>query len=304
MKIQWSPITCIHENNPPGTIVCGVPGSGKTYSLLNISANVIEQGARLFALDAKNDLIPLTYLYPDIRLIDVNDIQPDSLDPFLVFGKDIDTTTVLTIVEIICGELNSDQKLAVTPIINDFVLRVQRGVNEGVTLLKFADYLYANQNIHAQSIGNTLKINQNSKYGPLIFGEIGVSSKKLNLENKNTVISILGMALPSGASHPRADEMVNSAIVYIICKMVKELLVKKNKNDKTPTLFVLDECHMLMRSDAITDIIDEFLVLGRSLGLAVLMASQNVTHFPSSIAQLVSTNDDLKNDEITKKREK
>lgn len=289
MQINWSPLTCIFNNNPPGTCVVGVPGAGKSFFLENVAANVIEQGARLFVLDAKNDMIPLKYMYPDIDLIDVNDISPGSLDPFQVFGKDIDTTTLLTVTEIIVGELTPDQKLAITPIINDFVNRVKNGKVSDTSFRKFTDYLFANQNVHAQMVGNSLQINENSKYGPLIFGEAGVKNKKIKMKTKSTIISILGMTLPSGSAKPKPDELVNAAIVYIICKMIKDLLVKKNPNDKTPTLFMLDECHMLLRSQAIADIIDEFLVLGRSLGICLVLASQNVTHFSEDIAQLVST---------------
>lgn len=289
MQINWSPITCIMENMPPGTVVVGTPGAGKSFFLENVAANTIEQGARLFVLDAKNDMIPLKYMYPDIEIIDVNDISPGSLDPFQVFGKDIDTTTLLTVVEIITGELTADQKLAITPIINDFVMRVKNNKVGDTSFRKFTDYLFANQNVHAQMVGNSLQINENSKYGPLIFGEVGVKNNKVKMHKKNTIISILGMSLPSGSSKPKPDELVNAAIVYIICKMVKDLLVKKNPNDKTPTLFMLDECHMLLRSQAISDIIDEFLVLGRSLGICLVLASQNVTHFSEDIAQLVST---------------
>lgn len=289
MEINFSPLTCIFENRPPGTLITGVPGSGKTYLLQNLAANTIEQSARIFVLDAKNDMLPVAKLFPNIKVVDVNNITPGSLDPFLVFGNDVDVATILTVVEIMSGELTPEEKHAITPIIQDFVNKVRLNrVGKGASFREFVDYLYQNPNQHAQMVGNSLFLNENSKYGPLIFGDIGQKNNKLRLKNQSTIISILGMALPSGSKHIKPDEMVNAAIVYIICKMIKDLLVKKDKNDKTPTLFMLDECHMLLRSSAIADIIDEFLVLGRSLGVAVCMASQNVTHFPSSIAQMVS----------------
>ena len=292
-EVFWSPITAMHCNKPPGTIVCGVPGGGKSFFLLNTAANCLEQGCNVFVLDAKNDMLPLKNLFPHIKTTDVNNISAGSLDPFLVFD-DIESTTVLTIIEILCGKLTSEQKLAVTPIIGDFVNKIKLSEDKSsVTFRSFADYLYQNENIHAQSIGNQLILASQSKYGRLMFGDIGKKSVGITIGSESRIISILGMSLPVGKSEPKADETVNLAIVYIICRMIKSMLTNKTKNgkriDKTPSVLILDECHMLMRSQAIADIIDEFLVLGRSLGVAVMLASQNVTHFPLSIAQLLST---------------
>lgn len=289
-EVFFSPFTAIHENFPPGTLVVGQPGGGKSYCLLNIAAGAMESGGTLFVLDAKNDMLALRNIFPNIKVTDVNNISPGSLDPFLVF-PDVDSTVILTITEMMTGKLETEQKLAVTPIIGDFVRRAKSGAP--ATFRDFSDYLYRNENKHAQAIGNSLILISESKYGKLIFGEPGKRSRALKLNNESRIISILGMELPSGSNIVKTDEQFNAAVIYIICRMIKALLTNKSKNgkivDKTPTVFVLDECHMLMRSQAIADIIDEFLVLGRSLGVSVLLASQNVTHFPDSISQYVST---------------
>lgn len=288
-EIFFSPVTSVLSNRSPGTVVVGQPGSGKTFCMLNIAAGCLEQGCHIFVLDAKNDMLALRNIFPNVRVTDVNHISPGSLDPFLVF-QGIDVTVILTIVEILCGDLSSEQKLAITPIIGDFVKRAKIGTT---SFRDFADYLYQSQNVHAQTIGNSLLLHSNTKYGGLIFGEPGKRSRGMRLNNDNRIISIFGMSLPSGSTSAKPDEMLSSAIVYIICKMMKDILTKKSVNgkivDRTPTVLFLDECHMLMRSQAISDIIDELLVLGRSLGVSVCMASQNVTHFDDKIAQLVST---------------
>lgn len=307
-EIFFSPITQVLNNRSPGILIAGSPGSGKTFAMLNMAAGVLEQGCNIFALDAKNDMLALKNIFPDIKTTDVNNIAPGSLDPFLVFS-DVDSTIILTIVEILCGDLTSPQKLAITPIIGDFVKRVKL-LNGSTTFREFADYLYANQNPDAQLIGNQLLINSDTKYGPLIFGLPGRKSKPMSLKKENRIISIFGMTLPSGSTTPKPDELVSAAIVYIICRMMKLVLTretdqtkisqknlsfnqtkkeKTNKKKKTPILVILDECHMLMRSEAIKDVIDELLVLGRSLGVSVCMASQNVTHFDPDIAQHVAS---------------
>lgn len=289
-QIFFSPITQVISNRSPGTILVGAPGGGKTFAMLSLAAASLEQGARIFALDAKNDMQSLKNVYPNIKITDVNKIAPGSLDPFLVFPN-VDTTVILTIVEMLCGNLSSEQKLAVTPIIGDFIKRAR--LTGKTSFRDFAEYLYQNQNKYAQAVGNQLLLHADTKYGPLIFGYPGKISRGMKINNDNRIISIFGMSLPSGSETAKPDEMLSSAVVYIICKMMKDILTKKTVNgkkvDRTPTVLFLDECHMLFRSKAIVDIIDEILVLGRSLGVSVCLASQNVTHFKKDIAQLVAT---------------
>lgn len=287
-EIFFSPVTAIHENKPPGTLVVGVPGGGKSFCMLNMGADGLESGCRIFVLDAKNDMLPLRNLFPDVKVTDVNSIAPGALDPFLVF-EDIDATVILTIIEILCGELTADQKLAVSPIVSDFVTRARLDPENGATFKEFADYLWQNDNESARLIGNQLLLNAESPYGPLIFGEVGKKARGIKLNKESRIISIFGMNLPSGSSIPRPDELLNSAVVYIICRMIQNILKRKDAASKIPTILMLDECHMLMRSAAITDVIDEFLVLGRSLNVAVVMASQNVTHFRQDMAQQIAT---------------
>ena len=289
-EFMFSPITSIHSNLPPGTLITGVPGGGKSFCMVNMAANCLEEACRVLCLDAKNDMLALKNIHPEVKVTDVNNINPGALDPFLVF-PDIDAITILSIVETICGGIDETTSTAITPIIKDFVTRAK--LTKDANFRDFANYLYQNQNIHAQSIGNQLLLNADSKYGPLLFGELGRAQRGFRLKQESRIISIFGMALPQDEERAKPDERLNAAVVYIICKMMKNTMTEKSVNgkivDKTPTVLFLDECHMLMRSQAIKDVIDELLVLGRSLGVAIVLASQNVTHFDKKVAQLVST---------------
>lgn len=306
-EITFTPATQVLENKACGTIVVGRSGGGKSYFLLNLAAGCLEMGQNIFCLDAKNDMMNLRNVFPDIKVTDVNNIAPGSLDPFLVFD-DVDPTVVFTIVEILCGELNPDQKLAITPIINDFVNKLKFN-SEGTTFREFSQYLYSNQSQQAQMVGNQLLLNANTKYGKLIFGQEGKKSQALKIGTESRIISTFGMQLPTGSSNPKPDELVSAATVYIVCRMMKNILTRnskqgqvgelqalnkklqeqKSKESKRPTVIFMDECHMLMRSNAVKDIIDEILVLGRSLNTAVVLASQNVTHFDSALAQHIAS---------------
>ena len=282
-SIFWSPINSIMNNKPAGTVVIGKPGSGKTFFLLNIAVNCLLTSCRIIYLDPKNDSKVLVNIAPNIKLTNVNDITPGALNPFKVF-KDVTTNSILSIISCICGTLTDEQMVAVSPIVNDFVIKNNRN-KEHVTFSMLADYLYASENEYAQTIGTTLKINEDSKYGKLIFSN-NDSSFKFNTK-KSEVISLLGMELPKYTTTKlNQDEKFSSAIVYIICKILRETLTE---DSKIPTVLIVDEAHILFSNPSISDIIWEFLTMGRSLNVCTILASQNISKFPDGIEQLIAS---------------
>lgn len=284
-SILFSPFTAIFENKAAGTIACGMPGSGKTFFILNMIANALMLEQRVFMIDPKDDGGVIADVYPEkIEYIDINNIRPGALNPFQVI-KHIDTNTLVSIISIICGGFSDQESIAVTPIVNDFI-NMHRRSNDHVSFSDVVDYLYANDNTYAQSIGTKLQIHRDSKYGPLLFGFDSDNKGSFSFDSKSKIISLHGMDLPKGTGETMTEEhKFNSAIVYIICHMLKDILTE----GKYPTLFVLDEAHIAFQNPSFASIIDTFLVLGRSLNVATLLASQSVSHYPQSIAQLVSS---------------
>ena len=287
--INFSPFTAIFENKAPGTLVIGKPGAGKTYFLLNLAANCIMFEQRIFYIDPKNDASVLADIFNDIDVVDINNIQPGSLNPFKVI-KNIDTNILSSLVSIICGGLTDDQIISITPILNDFVTKNRRNIGN-VSFAEVADYLYANDNKDAQTIGTKLRIHRDSKYGPLLFESN--PNANIDFSNKSVIISLHGMDLPTGKERNLTEEhKFNSSIVFIICKMLRDILVE----GKYPTCFFMDEASIAFRNESFANIINDFLVLGRSLNIATVLASQSVDHYPEGIAQLVSSKFAFKSD--------
>lgn len=287
-SIQFSPFTAIFENKASGCTIFGSPGSGKSFFLLNLMANAIMMNQRVFCIDPKDDLGVISDIFPFVEYIDINNIQPGALNPFKVINN-IDTNVLASIISIICGGLNDDQMIAVTPILNDFVNQYKRSKNKNnITFSNVADYLYANDNMYAQAIGTKLQIHRDSKYGALLFEEETSKNGHISLTNKSKIISLHGMDLPNANDAGIAmteEQKFNSGIVFIICKMLRDLLT----NGGYPTMFVLDEAHIAFKNPSFSSIVDEFLILGRSLNVPTVLATQSPTHFPESISQLISS---------------
>lgn len=285
-SVQFNPFVSIFENKSSTSVIVGKPGAGKTFMLLNVIANCLMLECKCIAIDPKDDLGVLEDVFPEkVEVIDINNIKPGALNPFRVLST-IDTNVIASIVSIICGGLSDQQTVAITPIINDFVIRYKR--NSGGRIASFgdiADYLYANDNQDAQAVGTKLQIHRDSKYGALLFdSDSSVDGMTLSNNSRSKIISLHGMDLPKGSQHLTEEQKFNSAIVYIICKMCREVLTVGGY----PTLFVMDEAHIAFQNPSFAQIIDEFMILGRSLNVPTMLASQSVHHYPKTIAQMVS----------------
>jgi type IV secretory pathway VirB4 component len=283
-------------NNAPGTVLVGAPGSGKTFALLNIAANCLGMGQRVIAIDPKNDFDKLHNVNPAVNIIDINKIRPGALNPFEFLKKIdekgrvkfVDTATLMTIIEIMCGKLDRNTIIGITPIVTDFVTKAKT-TGDYYDMQDVADYLYANQNESAQTVGTMLKMFEDNTYGKLLFTR-ETNVKPLVLSSTDSmVISLHGLSLPDYSKKPEdydANERFTSAILYIITSKLLDILSGDNK---IPTTLICDEAHLLFGNKEMGAIIDRFLVLGRSLNVATVLASQGISHFPKGIANYITT---------------
>lgn len=294
--IKFSPVTAHMLNNAPGSIVLGAPGSGKTFFLLNIAANCMGMGQKVIAIDPKNDFSKLYNVNHNIKIIDINDIQPGAMNPFTFLKKvgkngeevPIDTATLMTIIQLLCGKLDNQIIVDITPIVTDFVTK-SKNSDEYVDMQDVADYLFANASPAAQTVGTLLKMYEDNKYGQLLFTrETDVEPLVLS-STDSMVISLHGLQLPDynkKAEDYDASERLTSTILFLITNKLLDILSQDNK---IPTTLICDEAHLLFANPDMAKIIDRFLVLGRSLNVATVMASQGISHFPKDTSNYITS---------------
>lgn len=276
--VYFSPVTPIFENLPPGCIIAGAPGAGKTFFMQTLMTNALQERCIVISLDPKNDHQGMLKIDPTIKFRDIS--QKESLDPFRCI-ENVDTNFILSIIDTICGGLSKNDIVAVTPIVSDYVKRAKTG---NASFLKMTNYLYSNQNPVAQQIGTILKANENSEYGKVFFNN---DKECMSIGRESTIICLFGLPLPKTDKREEwsKEEMFSSAIIMVLVKMLRNILTKKNP---IPVILFIDEAHIILANPHIYKIVEEFLILGRSLNIATVLASQNVSHFPEDFSNYVS----------------
>ena len=251
--IRWQPVTSHLDNDTPGTLVLGSPGSGKTFFMLNMCANALGMGQRVIIIDPKNDFDKLLNVNPNIKVINFRDIKQGQLNP-LEFLKRIDPKTkeieylepgsLLTIIEIMTGTIPDEAKVVIAGIVEDFVNDVARN-GKYVDMSDVATYLTKNPNTAVQNVGTTLKMHKKSKFGKLMFTDMDYV-EPLQLSLTDSMVLILDcLELPSSDTKPEdytQEQRFTAAILYVLTKKLFEIL---RQDSVIPTVFVCDEAHML-----------------------------------------------------------
>lgn len=289
--IRWSPTTAIYRKGSPGTLIAGSPGSGKTFFLINILANALAMGQRIIGIDPKNDMEKLKNINENVEIISLGQLVETglgegALNPFTFLDK-FTAPDLLTLVEILNGKLSREEEIAITPILQDFVLLSKRD-GKYTDLFSVSDYLYSKDNIHAQSIGTRLNLYKDHAFGKLLFTR-KADVKPLKFSDGSFIISLQGLDLPphdKQTSDYTASERFSAAIVYLLVKKLNEILVK---DKKVPVIFACDEAHVLFSNAEMSQTINNFLRQGRSMKVATILLSQGLTHFPKDIAVYLSS---------------
>ncbi len=292
--IYFNPIALDNKiNNVPGTIICGSPGNGKTYFMSTLIDNLNMLKTICIILDPKNDCKDIAY-QDGIKVIDL--AKKMCLDPFICI-KDVDALFITDVISSICNGLTDEDNVVIQPIVSDFIKKAKYG---NASFAKMTNYLYSNDNPVAMKIGNMLKATEKTEWGPVLFGDPTGKDKyeTINFQRESMVISLFGLQLPQDQNKANwsKSECFASTIVMIIIKMLQQVLV--NKNNVPVTLFI-DEAHILLENPAIFKIVESFLILGRSLNVYTVMASQNVTHFPDDFCTYIGSKFLFKNNSKT-----
>lgn len=284
--IFFDPHTPIYNNKPPTTIVTGIPGSGKTFFLQLLACQSSIMGKTTIVIDPKGDFLNLKEIEGELGA-NVNFIniakKKGALDPFYNGENEGDKlSTIIDTISILVGGVTENQKTAILPTINDMI-------NEnGASMETLYKRLHRSEDPEVRSLASNLEMSSKLEYANIIFAPGGNPRSRINFKTGMTIFPLLGIDLPieekdmdkSGSVNKatRPKENLGAAIMFLLTDIIRKLLKKKTIIPKT---LIIDEAWVLASNDAGRRCIKEVGLLGRSRGIALILASQKNSHYES-----------------------
>lgn len=312
-------------NKPPVTLITGSPGSGKTFSALIMAAQSSVLGKLTFCLDPKGDFIALKKLedagvlqdvniwsiFSDIDGSQINESNYGLLDP-LQLTNDRAENIALTVdtIKALVQNVSNKQSTSLIPIVQDVA------ESSDPSLSRVVRKLQQSQDDDIRALGLQLDVPMNMAISKLLVNTGAPNTENIFTRRKGlTVINLMGLNLPSSDSDEKAysvDERLSTVIMRLITLLVLDAM-KSLPKKILKTLFI-DEAWVVFGNAAGAAMIDQAALLGRSLNMATILATQSPTHIASrkdaegrsSLDTTISTrlafrNDSLMDNALTRK---
>lgn len=286
LPVFFDPHASIVNNNPPGTLITGAPGSGKTFFALTLTAISTILGKTTIVLDPKGDFLALSNIREEIGRFSVWDLSRGKaglLDPFYMASDPSDVLAlVIDTIGLFVGGISGDDLHVLSPIVKD----VQREPNP--SLQKVVDKLRASTKTQARNLGTQLDLIRRMKFAKLCFAPGNTKRPTVVIDKGLTVITLVGLDLPKGDGAKTRQQQLASGIIFLLTDYLRRIMM--NEESKNPKTLVIDEAHIVLASDVGARTIKEIALLGRSKYLALVLITQNNSHLKNlDIENTIST---------------
>lgn len=312
----------IINNKPPGILVTGSPGSGKTWLLLLLCSHASLMGKTNVILDPKGDFIALKKLEREgiLENIKVWNLAPQVdnkesmvadenngvLDPMTFFDNPDENVALAksVITSLVGGTLTDVQSNYLVPVLKDVVASQNPSFNEVVSRLS------RNQKEEIRTLGIQLNALSGLGLAKLLFTDRRKQkAQKVELIGGTTVINLMGLSLPVPGSNQKTwteNEKLSMTIMALITNLVTSAMLK-DISKEIFKMVTIDEAWSVMASQTGRDLINKVGLLGRSLNVALLLATQSPNHIEkvdgvdisNTISVRFAFKNDSKNDNLT-----
>lgn len=274
MPVFFDPHAAQNNDAPPGTLITGSPGSGKTFLAQTLAAISAISGKTTVILDPKGDFLPLANLSDQIGHPTVWDLSrsiPGLLDPFYMTNDPVEKVTlVMEVIEIFLGSLSPSEQGALFPIVKDVV------GERNPSLQLVVDRLLGSPRAEARGLGNRLEVIRNMKFARMCFAPGNNRRAAVSIKEGTTIISMVGLELPVPGSDMGRTQRLSAGIFFLITDFVRRIM--EDDTSLNPKLVIVDEAHRIASSEAGGKALKNLLLLGRSRALATLIISQSMAH--------------------------
>lgn len=285
--VFYDPHYAIRINRPPVTLVTGSPGSGKTVASLLLASHCALLNKTTFILDPKGDFLAMKLLenagevenvqvwsiFDDIETGEIKESNIGMLDPTCI-TEDPNENASLTLetINTLAKTLDAEQRNALIPIIQDVVESPNPSMNS------IRRVLSRSQNPSISTLSHQLNLALSMPAGKLLSAS-SRKPNKLELSKGVVVASLMGLSLPASSKKEESymeKERLSVAIIRLLTHMVLDVMKKVPKTvNKT---LIIDEAWAVFNNESGRNLIDEVSLLGRSLNMAVILATQSPAH--------------------------
>lgn len=278
--------TPIYNIGAPVTTITGSPGTGKSYLSKLLVAHDVMLGKSVTIIDPKSEfalafaaLEKMGYIRTTVRAWDITGVNAKQgvLDPIRIGGTKSEKTALAHgVLEVLLGKSVQEKASLLNPIVEDVVEK------KNATMQDLLSELLNSKHTEARNLGHELKKYTNISVSSVLFASPRdiTNITAPDLTTGVTVITLPGLELPSPGEDVSKSNNLNKriavAIFYLITFFVKKTL---HETDVTlPKVLMIDEAHALAGSDAGSAVIRDVANMGRSKSLAMLLATQSLTH--------------------------
>lgn len=285
--VFYDPHYAIRINRPPVTLVTGSPGSGKTVASLLLASHCALLNKVTFILDPKGDFLALKLLeeagfaeniyiwsiFESVETGEVKDSNIGMLDPTrLTDDPNENASLTLETISTLAKNLSINQRNALIPIIQDTVESPSPSMNSiRMTLAR-------SQDPEISTLSHELSMALSMPAGKLLSATNKTVSR-LRLDQGVVVASLMGLSLPASNKKEESyleKERLSVAIIRLLTHLVLNVMKKVPK--QINKVLVIDEAWAVFNNESGRNLIDEVSLLGRSLNMAVILATQSPAH--------------------------
>lgn len=274
--VFWDSHTQIYNNKPPGTLITGSPGSGKTFLAMTLTCLCGILGKTTIVLDPKGDFISLAGLQDQIGNVNFWNLadrrKKGILDPFYMaenVGEKLDL--VISVIDMFIGGLSGDQLRVLSPVVKDVI------ESPVPSLLAVTEALTMSENIEARNLGSQLDLISKLPFAELCFAPGSQKRSTISIEKGLTVVTMVGLEIsPDNEGKQNNKKRLASTIFFLITDFIRRVLHKSS--DTSPKTLIIDEAWAVLSTPAGANVVKEVALLGRSRSLALILITQNASH--------------------------